>query len=245
MKLGKLAILAAAAYYAFKSKLGSVEEQYKSQIELLNQKIDEVTADLFATEDEKQAVIDQYEGDLKDRLYCEFTAKIWKIRKYAGVYWRNWNSVFYLKVKNTGKVAINIRGVRVFWTVEGRTSQRVPWITGSWTIQPGKTIDLKLYGFLEKYHFPNNNDVDTIIDTLRAGGYMENDSDEYKLKLPIQAEADFLVNANGVVKRQTLKNIPGKLIARWNIYTLSADEWSTEGDGTSVSAFDVDEKEDE
>ena len=247
MNTGKIILLLGAAYYLFKDKLnlGNIFD-YNSQVEELKGEIDALNAEIIQKEDEHDAYVNQVEGDLKDRLECTLTAKIWNVSvgEFMNPGMKHlWNSLYWLKIKNKGSMPINIRGVRVFWTVLNRGSNRVPWVTGSWTIQPGSTIELKLYGFLSRKHFPNDSDIEYMTLKLTAGGFQSDDRMAYAKKYPITAEADFLVNANGTVKRQVLKNIPGTLIARRDVYTLYANEWHTLGDGTNVSAFNVDKEE--
>lgn len=202
MNLLKAILLGGAAYLAFKGGKSSA----KSQVEELNDQLDELAAEVIKQDEEMDNLRSQYEGNLQNRLECWLTVHASRITWWGN----NWNSQFDLRIKNIGTTPCNIIGIRVFWTCEGRKSILVPWTTSAYTIQPGKSVTVRLSGFENKHHFGTVNDIKVLEEMFKSSG---KSGDEFIKHLPLICEADIIESSNGEQKAGQLKNFAGELIA--------------------------------
>ena len=189
------------------NRLSDAADQAAAKYKEYEERIDELTAQVITAQDDAQNIINQYEGDLKNRVQVYVSAKVSRIS-----FWFDyWNSEFRMTVKNISPVNITLGGVRLYWTVNGQKSILTPWTTSSYVIQPGNTVTVVLYGFQNENHFANVPEIQAIEKLFKDSG--ENKSSKtYKLEMPMLCEADFVLLQNGEKFKYALKDIPGTLV---------------------------------
>lgn len=230
-------LLGGAAYLYLSGR--KEQERLNDVINDLNKKNDELAADVVIANAKNDDLKDEFLGSFRDRMQAKLTVYISRVG-WAGDYW---NSTFDLRLTNVSKQAITLSAIRVFWSCMGRKSSMVPWTDASYTIQPGKTITIKLYAFNNKNHFLSIPDIQYIENLLKESGKDPNNKDLYKKHLPVVCEMEALQSVNGKNFLQVLKNFNGELIGYTDGRVWHPYKWENGTDDKIAKAFNEAEKD--
>lgn len=199
MNLIKTILLSAAVYmFAKKDGESKVQDLEKKMEEILDQ-----TEKAIREANEERDKAEQFtRGDLADRISCYLYLTASRVNNSGNT----WNTKYILEVKNNGTLPFRFSAVRVFWSVKGYTSKLIPWQQGSYTVQPGKSVEVTLKGFYLKKAF------NSVPDIQRIESYFKTrNGQRFNEELELECDAEFIVTSQAVAETKAIKGFKGRL----------------------------------